>query len=265
MAEWSSFVLWLYHKTRIASSEPDEHSHLLGHGAYNRFQTVNGHSVPLPMHHAPSKIGRSWTSNGLTFVIILGSIGWSVWSSFATQLPTDSLGILSSKHCGMWSLEAGAGEAARADDALIRSRKERRAGEYARACYGNRSVNSPAQCSSFGNQTIRYHSKRIPCPFVEKSMCAGNGFDDAVLFWTDPVDASIVGVNVDRRPKFKHTTICAPLNIDQGFVRKVTPADANNDDIYEYYLGPVDGGEVNFTFRTEGDPFDTRIPVYSVR
>ncbi|KIW23064.1 uncharacterized protein PV07_11296 [Cladophialophora immunda] len=210
------------------------------------------------------KISQSWTSNVLTVTIILASIGWSVWGSFATQLPTDSVGILSSKYCGVWSLKAGAGEAARADDALIRSRKERRAGDYARACYGNRSVNSPSQCSLFSNQTIGYHSKRIPCPFVKKSMCAGNGLDDAIRFWTDPVDASIIGVNVDQRPKFKHTTICAPLNIDQGFVRKVTPADPQDDDIYQYYLGPVDGGQANFTFRTVGDPFYTRIPAYSV-
>jgi hypothetical protein len=201
----------------------------------------------------------------VTYATILASIGWSVWSSFATQLPTDSLGLLSSKQCGVWSLKAGAGEAARADDALIQSRKERRAGEYARACYGNRSANSPTQCSLFSNQTIGYHSKRISCPFIKKSMCAGNTLDDAMQYWTDPVDASVIGVNVDQRPKFKHTTICVPLNIDEGFVRKITPADPNDYDVYEYYLGPAGGGQVNYTFRTEGDPFDTNIAAYSVR
>lgn len=96
-------------------------------------------------------------------------------------------------------------------------------------------------------------------------MCAGDGLEDAVRFWTDEVDASVIGVNVAERPKFKRTTICVPLNIDQGFARKVSPVGTNDDDKYEYYLGSTDGTEIDFTFVTDGDPFDTNIPAYSVR
>lgn len=203
----------------------------------------------------------------LALIAIIASVGWAVASSFAAQLPADTLGLLDSNFCGSWSLMPDLGESVRADDALRRSEKERRAGEYARACYGSRSVASPDQCTFFSTQSIDYKTSKVGCPFKDKSVCAGGNAPIARRFTTDLVDARQIGINTANATKFNRTSICVPLNLDQGYVMEIPPDKYHYDYRYEYHLGARNGSNFysNYTFRTSGDPFNTELPAYSVK
>ena len=248
VAEWMSYGKRCY-KSYSAGIRGDEDMPLFGERART------------------SRLQRSWTSTALSLIVIVVSIGWAVASSFATDIPADSQGLPSSEHCGSWSLKSGTGETAEADDALTRAEKEKRAGEYGRACYGYRSLTSPDKCSFFGTQSVAYDVSSVDCPFRDKSFCAGDGINIARRFTTGLVDASLIGINVARPPKYNRTTICVPLNIDQGFVEEIPPDEFHYDYRYEYHLGSTNssGYISNYTFRTEGDPFNYRVPSYSMR
>jgi hypothetical protein len=183
-------------------------------------------------------------------------------------MPADSLGLSASKHCGSWSLDfKNAGNELRDNDDLLQAQKEMRAGQYGRDCYGHRSVTSPAQCAFFDNQTISYEVlKGQDCPFADRDICAGGGYT-AVRFSTGLVEASVLGINSPKAPKFNRTTVCVPLKLKDEFVKEIPPDTQHRDYRYEYYFGPVSGSEhsSNYTFRTFGDPFTWDIPAYSVR
>jgi hypothetical protein len=144
-----------------------------------------------------------------------------------------------------------------------------RAGQYARDCYGTRSVTSPGRCNFFATQSIPYPEPELEqtCPFRDTTLCAG-GDTTAVKFSTGLVDASILGFNSDTTPKFKRTTICVPLNLNQGFVDIEPPSPHHSVTRYVYNLGPVNDSEQyssNYTFTLFGDSFKWGISAYSVR
>lgn len=215
----------------------------------------------------PPKHGRSWKSTILSFISLIVFTGWAVFNSVATDNPEGFLALASSKHCGSWALRRGVDERALADDALVQAAKERRAGEYEHACYGNQKATSSDECSFFAAQTIPSTVTHVDCPFRNQSLCAGGGLQLATRFTTGRLDASLLGLNVARPPKFNRTTICVPLNLDQGFVTEIEPDKHHRDYRYEYHLGPRHAGSStsNYTFRTAGDPFNYRVSAYSVR
>ncbi|KIW65559.1 hypothetical protein, variant [Phialophora macrospora] len=212
------------------------------------------------------RLDHSWLPKALSFCTLTGVIGWAVVSSFTTQIPASSLGLVSSTQCGSWSLRRGVDESALADDALLQSAKERRAGEYEHACYGAQSATSSEECSFFRTQAIPSTVTRTDCPFKNQSLCAGRGLQIATRFTTGRVDASVLGLNVANPPKFNRTTICVPLNMDQGFVKEIAPDKYHSDYRYEYHFGSRNDGRHtwNYTFRTAGDPFNYRVAAYSV-
>ena len=204
----------------------------------------------------PQKPGSPIIPWTVSLIAIIASIGWAVASSFAAQLPADSLGLLDSKFCGSWNLMPDLGESVKADDALHRSQKERRAGEYARACYDSRSAASPDQCTFFGTQSIDYKTSKVGCPFKDKTICAGGNAPIARRFTTDLVDARHIGINAANPPKFNRTSICVPLNLNHGYVMEIPPDKYHYDYRYEYHLGARNSSNFysNYTFQTAGDP-----------
>lgn len=203
----------------------------------------------------------------LSVVLIAISLAYSVAGSFSTTIPVESSGLSASKHCGSWSLRKDAGKEAEDDDDLIQAQKEMRAAQYGRDCYGHRSVTSPDRCTFFESQTITYNVQTgQECPFKDKHFCAGGGYT-AARFTTGLVDASVLGINTGKPPKFNRTTICVPLDLDQGFVKEIPPDPHHHDYQYEYHLGPVNDSDYhsNYTFRMFGDPFKWDVPAYSVR
>jgi hypothetical protein len=233
----------------------------------------NGQTSPPPLDQKGSaenakRSSRSWPSEALSVLLILAYLAFAVAGSFATTMPADSLGLSASKHCGSWSLDfKNAGNELKDNDDLLQAQKEMRAGQYGRDCYGHRSVTSPAQCAFFDNRTISYEVlKGQDCPFTDRGICAGGGYT-AVRFSTGLVEASVLGINSPKAPKFNRTTVCVPLELKIEFVKEIPPDTQHRDYRYEYYFGPVDDSEYssNYTFRTFGDPFTWDIPAYSVR
>jgi hypothetical protein len=153
-------------------------------------------------------------------------------------------------------------------DDLLQAQKETRSGQYARDCYGQRSVTNPDHCNFFNSQAILYDDILLEqeCPFEYFSLCAGGGYT-AVRFSTGLVEASKIGINSPNPPKFNRTTICVPLNMEQGFIKEIPPDKQHRDYQYEYDLGPVGNSEYqsNHTFHMFGDPFEWAVPAYSVR
>jgi hypothetical protein len=219
-----------------------------------------------PAESAKESAG-GWKSMILSLALIVIFIAYSVGGSFSIMIPVESSCLSASKHCGSWSLRKDAGKEAEDDDDLLQAQKEMRAAQYGRDCYGHRSITSPDRCTFFESQTISYNVQiGQECPFKDTHFCAGGGYT-AARFTTGLVDASVLGINTDKPPKFNRTTICVPLYLDQGFVKEIPPDSHHHDYQYEYHLGPVNDSDYhsNYTFRTFGDPFKWDVPAYSVR
>ena len=223
-------------------------------------------SLASPAESA-KRSARGWKSMVLSLALIAIFTAYSVAGSFSTTIPVEASGLSASKHCGSWSLRTDAGKEAEDDDDLLQAQKETRAAQYGRDCYGHRSVISPDRCSFFDSQSVPYNVQiGQECPFQDKRFCAGGGYT-AARFTTGLVDAGVLGINTDKPPKFNRTTICVPLNLDQGFIKEIPPDPHHHDYQYEYHLGPVSDSDYhsNYTFRMFGDPFKWDLPAYSVR
>lgn len=204
-------------------------------------------------------------------LITAGSIAWLLAGSFSTTVPVDESALSAARTCGMWSLRDNIGRESESRDDLFQAQKEARAGQYGKECYVDASVLSPDHCNFFDTQSIPSHVHfNQKCPFQDSSFCTGNY--TAAVFTTGLegsdgfVDASTLGLNSPLRPKFRKTTTCVPLNMRQGFIRKLLPDSVHVDYQFEYYLGPVNdsasGFSANYTFKMFGDPYRWEIPAY---
>ena len=212
-------------------------------------------------------LSRGWLYDLFSGFLSVAFGSWVIAASFSATTRADSSGLSASKYCGSWSLKRNPGKQAMDNDDLLQAQKERRAGQYGRNCYGQRWVTSPDQCKLFDSQTIGYDvSFDWECPFQNKNFCHGGKFS-AVRFSTGLKDASVLGINTAKPPKFNRTTVCVPLDLDQGFVREIPPDVHHHDYRYEYDLGPLNGSEhsSNYTYRTLGNPFKWDVPAYSMR
>lgn len=207
-----------------------------------------------------SETSRGWLSLFLIYVICF--IGWAIAASYSTAIPATKSGLSGSHPCGVWTLKPDVTDRERDVDDLDQTQKEIRAGQYARDCYGDQSIVRPGRCNFFENQTISYTTDvKQPCPFKDPSFC--NGAYTAVRFSTGLIDAEVLGINSPRVPKFNRTTICVPLNMKRGFIKRVPP---DNQFRFDYFLGSTNGsrGTTDYTFRQFGDPFKWDVPAYSV-
>ena len=183
-----------------------------------------------------------------------------VAATFSAKIASDRVGLVSSKHCGIWQLDIHAGKEAADRDDLDNYQKEARASQYARTCYNAPDPDDPFSCRIFYNQSIKFSTETDqPCPFASSELCSG-GLYSAVLFDTGLIDASVIGINAPETHKFRRTTTCSPLNMSEPYI--VSPESMNNTD-YHYYYGAKD--DIEYTFNTSGRPFDWLVPVYSVK
>lgn len=207
---------------------------------------------------------RNWTAKVTSLLIVVFGIAYIVAGTFVTTIPTDQAALSGSMKCGVWGLVGKAQGEAQNKDALIQGQKETRAGQYARDCYGPQPAASLGQCSIFMKPYVPAfrEERKLECPFIDESYCAGDRFT-AAKFTTDLADAASIGINAKRPPKFNRTTICVPLNLRQGFVERTSSRIGH----WAYNLGPVHSElfSSNYTFRQFGDPFDTDVRSYTMR
>ena len=210
---------------------------------------------------------QGWARVIMWTILVIGFIGYSVGSSLSATMPAGSSGLSASEHCGPYGLRKDAGAEAQDKDDLLQAKKEGEARQYGRDCYGHSSLAIPDQCNFFVGQAIPYdvHLEQ-ECPFKDINLCPGGGYT-AARFTTGLVDASLLGINAEKAPKFNRTLICVPLDMNQGFIKEIPPDSQHHDYRYEYHLGPVSGSEhhSDYTFRTLGDPFKWDMPGYSMR
>ena len=138
--------------------------------------------------------------------------------------------------------------------------KETRAAEYAQNCYGTPDMFNVVQCSLLYRSKLTFSSAiyTTDCPF-DNEICGQN---QSVTF-TAEVKASELGINSPHPSKFRRTTKCTPLSMDEKFIKNVTE---NGTTTYYYYYGekPNDDPPRKYTFNTTGDPFDSFVPAYEV-
>jgi hypothetical protein len=155
------------------------------------------------------------------------------------QAPASKAVLSGSKNCGLWELTPDANGAAQDQDALIQGRKETRAGQYSRDCYGPQLAPSFDQCNLFKERSIPTAEMDMEqqCPFVNETYCQGNGYT-AVRFTTGLVDASQIGINAPSAPQFNRTMMCVPLNMvyPSFYIEKIDETDGH----FGYNLGPVE-------------------------
>ena len=196
----------------------------------------------------------------VTIILFLVFIAQAIAGVLSANIASDNIGLLSSKHCGIWEFNENAGvEAADLDD-LNNHRKEARAGQYARTCYEPTDKTGPFLCRLFYNRSIAFTTKtHQQCPFSTPHLCV-DGLYSAVTFDTGLVDASVIGINARPTHKFKRSTTCSPLNMSQEYISRVPEA---NETRFRYYYGRKD--RTNATFETMGLPFEWPVPVYTVK
>lgn len=207
---------------------------------------------------------REWASRLVSVAVILLSIAYAVAGAFITSIPSERFALSGSTNCGLWGLRDDANWAAQDEDDLIQGRKELRAGLYARNCYVQRAVAGLDQCKIFAEPRIDISTMTgLECPFVNSTYCSGSSFTTA-RFSTGMMDTKRIGLNFAQRPSINRTTLCVPLNLDAGFVKRLNNAHGQ----WGYDLGPVESDvdyKSNYTFEQSGDPFYYDVRAYTMR
>ena len=211
--------------------------------------------------------GASIQASRTTFGIMLATLLFSLFVAqtvagiLSAKIASNKSALSSSTHCGIWQFDDNAGEEAAYRDDLYNYGKEARASQYARNCYNSPDPTDTLSCAFFYNQSIAFTTKsRQRCPFTA-DLCHG-GLYSAVTFDTGLVDSSVIGINSQVTHKFRRKTSCSPLNMNESYVRGEFSADLNTT-VYKYYYGPKEN--IDYTFKTTGDPFEWLVPVYSVK
>lgn len=185
-------------------------------------------------------------------------------SAIITKLPSDEMALVGSKDCGLWILRDDANDAAIDEDSSIQGPRETRAGLYARDCYRPKSSPDFDRCSFFATNQLhvdKYEDQ--PCPFVDSTLCAGNGHT-AVKFSTGKVPVTQVGLNTQHPSKLNRTAFCVPLNLEAGFVHELSDVPGH----WGYELGPIYGDDTivsNYTFVQVGNAFNYDVRSYTMR
>lgn len=211
--------------------------------------------------------GAKQADSPSTIMIVISTVLFGVFVAqaiaavFSAKIASDRAGLSSSQHCGIWQFnEDAGGEAADRDD-LYNYQKEARASQYARSCYNSPDPTEPFSCKVFYNQSISYTTGTSQsCPFASSELCH-DGLYSAISFDTGYIYASVIGINSPTTHRFRRKSSCSPLNISEPYVLPSSPG--ANATAYHYYYGPKDN--TNYTFDTYGQPFEWRVPVYSVR
>lgn len=210
-----------------------------------------------------------WPDIFLAMLLAITAVLYAVAGGAVGEVHTSTSGLSGSESCGSWDLRGNADQRIRDNDDLYQARKETRAAQYGRNCYGEQSTASPNLCDFFQSTQIDYSVETIDCPFEckipDRCICANGIYGSAVRLDTHPFSANKIGLNGANLPLIKRTSIFVPLNINSGFVRVIG---SSGDDLeIEYYLGSVNasGQFRNYTFNMYGLPFDWDIPAYSVR
>ena len=187
-------------------------------------------------------------------------VAWATVGVLSANIASDGVGLSSSKYCGLWQFDDDAGDEAAYRDDLNSHRKEERASEYARNCYGTADAIDTLSCRIFYNQSISFESKSEQiCPFSSYELCY-DGKYSATTFDTGYVDASIIGINAPVTHKFRRRSTCSPLNMSEPYIRKSQETD---DSSYHYNYGS--SGNSAYTFNTSGNPFEWLAPIYSMK
>ncbi len=190
---------------------------------------------------------------------------------YATKTGYKGSFLWHSDQCGVWRFDSSrSGDAAATRADVYNRGKEIRAAEYAKYCYdaieSNRDDVSRTMlplCHFFQEQQISYNrtfSWDSPFP-SDKLLVEGV---QPVTFDTGLVDATTIGVNYKEAWKFRRRTTCTPLRADHRFVDRTV---VRGTETYKYYYGVINDtlGYTNYTFTSEGDPFDWLAPTYDVR
>jgi hypothetical protein len=169
--------------------------------------------------------------------------------------------LLGSKECGLWTFDRKLGGEAATRAGIRDLKKETRAAEYAQNCYGIPDMFDAIQCNFLYRSRLpsRPVSYSTECPF-QGEICGKN---QIVTFTTETLDASELGINSYPSPKFRRTTSCTPLSMEYPFIQNQTN---NGTTTYYYYYGTKPGHDpqVNYTFKTSGNPFGRLVPAYDV-
>ncbi|KAF2739353.1 hypothetical protein EJ04DRAFT_572940 [Polyplosphaeria fusca] len=194
--------------------------------------------------------------------ITLASLGVIVGGIYSAELRTTGPAKLASQECGLWLFDRDqAGDEAATRAGIIDLGKETRAAEYAANCYGELSAFDAARCDFFYNRRLSFSSPHYTndCPFANQ-ICRQN---QTVAFDTAITDANKIGINSKIAPKFRRNTKCTPLSMEYPYIQNKTE---NGTTTYYYYYGEKPGKDsgTNFTYVTEGDPWDRLAPVYDV-
>ena len=180
---------------------------------------------------------------------------------FASAIASDSIGLSSSEHCGIWQYSYDANSEAEYRADLHNYQKENRAGIYAQNCYSGPETIGGTDCKLFYDQSIPYNrTTEDRCPANSPELCLGGTFS-AVTFDTGYLDSSVIGVHSGARHLFRRKTTCSPLNTSWPYIQASETEDT--DEItYRYYYGNFSSS--NYTYDSSGQPFDWHVPVYSV-
>lgn len=258
------------HEQRTGESST-EHTSLMS--SYKKWRKAPGWIINSAKWFIGRQKNEDHVGVGLGLIVLFtlifgGWITWQIAAVFSARVATDRAALWSSAHCGVWEFNSEkAGDDATTRAAVYNRGKEARAGEYARSCYETKNLLDTIDCHFFYRPNITYTtSYSWDCPFANSTICAKG--QQIVTFNTSSVDASQIGVNSKEPYKFRRATTCAVLNDAFPYIRNST---RNGETAYEYYYGKLlDGGdpqevEYEYSWRTVGNPFETRAPVYRMQ
>jgi len=200
----------------------------------------------------------------MLLVFLLVFAARAAGGDFSAKTGSKGSSLWYSEHCGIWRfpLSNRSGDAASTRADVYNRGKETRAAEYAKYCYGQPSTPIPLYCRFFQEQSIPYtRNFSWDSPFPSDRILVEGV--QPITFDTGLVDASVIGINDEETYKFRRRTTCTPLNTDAPYVIDASVAE---DVAYKYYYGAMNATtRTNYTFLSEGDPFDWLSATYDVR
>lgn len=161
-------------------------------------------------------------------------VGYQFASISVSRLLLDNYALSTSQDCGFYVPGAESSIASPMDQIMDS------VASYYQECY--ESSPSEQKCDIFTEQDLHVtYTQDVPCPFGDLCKTGAISMDTLLL------DSVYLGINSPHRPKFRRSTVCAPLKTD-GFYQ-ASLDDATNYTEVQWSLGPRLDVVDNATYR----------------
>lgn len=197
-----------------------------------------------------------------TLILIFFStfVGLQILAILMVQIVSGSDALSISPTCGYWRPDPNLNRSL-----LVDTDAETRAASWVDTCYDDRGTLE--RCKQLPNRTTGYKEHDgFDCPFANHMCRLGNV--SALQLDTGIVSSAVLGINIPSPYFFRRRTTCAPLNVDEPYIRYESYG-ANTQRVVEYYYDEAFGNSRTWSHPIDSWRYTTNaesadVPIYSL-